>query len=198
MMPAGATLGHVHLQVADLDPAEVFWVDAPRARRHRARLSRRALHIRRRLPPPRRSQHLGRRRRAEPAGGRTGARALRGRAAGLRRRRRRDRTPRTGHDGRGDARRRARQGSVRERRARPDGVTRAPRGAGTSRRAMRGLPTRSLRTSAPATDDSQPRALRPGLVHPSMPAAVASAGCSTTSASPSRTSPPPSASLARS
>ena len=28
VMPAGTTLGHVHLQVADLDPAEVFWVDA--------------------------------------------------------------------------------------------------------------------------------------------------------------------------
>ena len=26
-MPAGTTLGHVHLQVADLDPAEAFWVD---------------------------------------------------------------------------------------------------------------------------------------------------------------------------
>jgi catechol 2,3-dioxygenase len=27
-MPEGTTLGHVHLQVADLDPAEAFWVDA--------------------------------------------------------------------------------------------------------------------------------------------------------------------------
>ena len=27
-MPAGTTLGHVHLQVADLDAAETFWVDA--------------------------------------------------------------------------------------------------------------------------------------------------------------------------
>jgi catechol 2,3-dioxygenase len=27
-MPAGTTLGHVHLQVADLDTAEAFWVDA--------------------------------------------------------------------------------------------------------------------------------------------------------------------------
>ena len=27
-MPAGTVLGHVHLQVADLDPAETFWVDA--------------------------------------------------------------------------------------------------------------------------------------------------------------------------
>ncbi len=27
-MPSGTTLGHVHLQVADLDPAESFWVDA--------------------------------------------------------------------------------------------------------------------------------------------------------------------------
>lgn len=27
-MPAGTTLGHVHLQVADLDSAEAFWVDA--------------------------------------------------------------------------------------------------------------------------------------------------------------------------
>jgi catechol 2,3-dioxygenase len=27
-MPPGTTLGHVHLQVADLDPAEAFWVDA--------------------------------------------------------------------------------------------------------------------------------------------------------------------------
>jgi catechol 2,3-dioxygenase len=27
-MPAGTTLGHVHLQVADLDAAEAFWVDA--------------------------------------------------------------------------------------------------------------------------------------------------------------------------
>jgi catechol 2,3-dioxygenase len=27
-MPAGTTLGHVHLQVADLDAAEGFWVDA--------------------------------------------------------------------------------------------------------------------------------------------------------------------------
>ena len=26
-MPAGTTLGHVHLQVADLDAAETFWVD---------------------------------------------------------------------------------------------------------------------------------------------------------------------------
>ena len=27
-MPAGTVLGHVHLQVAELDPAETFWVDA--------------------------------------------------------------------------------------------------------------------------------------------------------------------------
>jgi len=27
-MPSGTTLGHVHLQVSDLDPAEAFWVDA--------------------------------------------------------------------------------------------------------------------------------------------------------------------------
>jgi catechol 2,3-dioxygenase len=27
-MPAGTILGHVHLQVADLDAAEAFWVDA--------------------------------------------------------------------------------------------------------------------------------------------------------------------------
>jgi catechol 2,3-dioxygenase len=27
-MPGGTTLGHVHLQVADLNPAEAFWVDA--------------------------------------------------------------------------------------------------------------------------------------------------------------------------
>ena len=27
-MPAGTTLGHVHLQVADLAAAEAFWVDA--------------------------------------------------------------------------------------------------------------------------------------------------------------------------
>jgi catechol 2,3-dioxygenase len=27
-LPSGTTLGHVHLQVADLDPAESFWVDA--------------------------------------------------------------------------------------------------------------------------------------------------------------------------
>ncbi len=27
-MPDGTTLGHVHLQVADLDAAEAFWVDA--------------------------------------------------------------------------------------------------------------------------------------------------------------------------
>ena len=27
-LPSGTTLGHVHLQVADLDPAEAFWVDA--------------------------------------------------------------------------------------------------------------------------------------------------------------------------
>jgi len=27
VMPQGTTLGHVHLQVADLDPAEAFWVD---------------------------------------------------------------------------------------------------------------------------------------------------------------------------
>ena len=47
---------------ADLDAAEAFWVDALGFDVDRARLSRRAVRLGRRLPPPRGPQHVGRRR----------------------------------------------------------------------------------------------------------------------------------------
>ena len=118
-MPAGTTLGHVHLQVADLAAAEAFWVDAlgldVTVRGYPGALFTSVG----RIPPPRRAQHLGGGRRAEPAAGCARSRALRGRAPRRGRRGSGGRAARPRRGRRSGGGWRARRRSVGERRARP-------------------------------------------------------------------------------
>ena len=73
-MAAGTTLGHVHLQVASIPAADTFYTDGIGFDADGARVSRRAVRLGRRVPPPHRAQHLGRR----------GCAATSARGAGLR------------------------------------------------------------------------------------------------------------------
>ena len=68
-VPAGTTIGHVHLQVSDLGEAEALLPRRARLRRDGAGLSRGAVRVRRRLPPPHRAEHLAQRRRRAGGGG---------------------------------------------------------------------------------------------------------------------------------
>ena len=78
----GTTLGHVHLQVADLGRRGGLLGRRPGLRRHRPWLPRRPLRVGRRLPPPRRPEHVGRRRRAVAAIGLARGLVVRGGASG--------------------------------------------------------------------------------------------------------------------
>lgn len=55
--PSGTRIGHVHLHVGDLDDAARFY---HRTRKSGARISRCTLHVRGRLSPPPRYEHVGR------------------------------------------------------------------------------------------------------------------------------------------
>ena len=59
---AGTTIGHVHLQVADIAGGRGVLQRRARVRRDGSRLSRRPVRVRRRLPPPHRAQHVAQRR----------------------------------------------------------------------------------------------------------------------------------------
>ena len=117
-MPLGTTLGHVHLQVADLTAAERFWVDAlgldvtVRGYPGALFVSAGGYH-----------HHVGLNTWAgvgarAAAGRRAGPRPLRGRASGCRRRLGGRRAARRRGSGRARRGRRPRDGSLRERRAR--------------------------------------------------------------------------------
>ena len=93
-MPAGTTLGHVHLQVSDLESAEPFWVDALGFEVDGADAAPRGVRRGGRLSPPRGSQHLGRDRRAAAAGWSAWSRPVRGAAERRRARRGRRRLAR--------------------------------------------------------------------------------------------------------
>jgi len=79
--PPGTVMGHVHLRVSEIPPAEAFYQQADRIRRDRARLPRRAVRVRGRLPPPRGHEHLGQRRGGCPAARQPWAAAVRGAGA---------------------------------------------------------------------------------------------------------------------
>ena len=67
-MPAGTTMGHVHLRVADIPASEAFYNGVARPRRDGSVVPGRAVRGGRRLPPPHRPQHLGEPGRAGAAG----------------------------------------------------------------------------------------------------------------------------------
>ena len=129
-MPAGTTMGHVHLRVADIPASEAFYNGSLGLDVMVRSYPGRAVRGGRRLPPPHRPQHLGEPGRAGAAGGVARTRPLGARAAGRGRARRRGGA--RGRDRRPGAHRRRRAGQGPGRQPRAADGPRLAAGAGSS------------------------------------------------------------------